>query len=114
MTNTRKRIIFFVKVAFLIVYARLKDIYLMPFSFYRTAEEQKKLFDEGKSKCDGKKKISKHQKWLAIDLVIVNLDDKPIWDYIPEYDVLGKFWKTLGGTWGKDFPELEDIYHFEY
>ncbi len=35
----------------------------------RTAEEQKALFDQGRSKCDGYKVKSYHQSGLAIDFV---------------------------------------------
>jgi peptidoglycan L-alanyl-D-glutamate endopeptidase CwlK len=34
----------------------------------RTAAQQKELFDQGYSKCDGYKKLSKHQSGNAVDL----------------------------------------------
>lgn len=34
----------------------------------RTAEQQKELFDQGYSKCDGYKLLSKHQSGNAVDL----------------------------------------------
>jgi len=113
-SNTRKRSIFNQKFALLTLYAKTQDIDFIVFSYSRTAEEQKKLFDEGKSKCDGYKKISMHQKDRARDIVIIDPNDKPIWNHIPEYDVLGAFWKSIGGRWGGDWASLDDIYHFEY
>lgn len=109
---TEKRIEFFRKIAMLVVWASVKGIKLLPFSFYRTEEEQKKLFDEGKSKCDGYKIKSKHQQWLAIDFVIIK-NGVPIWDYDQDYEILGKIWKSLGGKWGGDFRGLQDVFHFE-
>ena len=37
----------------------------------RSAEEQKRLFDKGLSKCDGKNNLSQHQKGLAMDIYFV-------------------------------------------
>jgi len=119
MTNTRRRIVFFIKVAQLVIYAWIRGIKLLPFSFHRTAAEQKKLYEEGKSKCDGYTSISKHQEWRAMDFVIVDDEDNPIWEYIESYNVLGKFWvEHLNGRWGGNFNEdstgFSDPYHFEY
>lgn len=86
-------------------------IAVMPFWFHRTAEQQAALFAEGKSRCDGKTKRSKHQNWLAMDLVVMR-GNQTCWEHVPEYDTLGALWRELGGTWGHDvFPG--DIYHFE-
>ncbi|MFW6132220.1 MAG: M15 family metallopeptidase [Candidatus Aminicenantaceae bacterium] len=114
MSNTRQRAVFNQKFALLSLYAKTQDIDFIIFSYTRTPEEQKKLFDEGKSKCDGYDKISYHQKDRARDIVIIDSSNTPIWNHIPEYDVLGKFWKSIGGRWGGDWSSLEDIYHFEY
>ena len=59
----------------------------------RSDEEQKRLFDEGLSKCDGVKKISLHQSGKAMDILglknikrwhdrWMELDGKPmiVWD----------------------------------
>ncbi len=81
--------------------------------YHRSKEEQKKKFDEGKSQRDGTIKKSSHQKWLAIDIVIVKSNVLQ-WSRIPEYNTLGTIWKTLGGVWGGDWESLNDIYHFQY
>ena len=112
-SNTAKRIAFFQMACKLGDYAWLKNIRIMPTALYRTAEEQKRLFDEGKSKCDGTKNVSKHQRWRAVDIVIVDADGECIWA-TPEYAVLGKFWESLGGTWGGSWAGFPDQYHFEY
>ena len=114
MTNTTKRIIFFTKFAALTAIANAIGIHFIISWFYRTREEQKKLFDEGKSKCDGTIKVSAHQKWLAIDIAIVK-NGVLVWDREDGYDKLGNIWKMMGGTWD-DSPagSLDDPYHFQY
>lgn len=42
----------------------------------RSAPEQKRLFDLGRSKCDGTNKISQHQKALAMDIYFVLTNDE--------------------------------------
>ena len=113
INNTTRRIIFFNKFAVLTSLAAASGINFMVTCFYRTAKEQKKLFDEGKSQCDGVTKKSSHQKWLAIDLVIIK-DGVLQWDRIHEYDTLGSIWKTLGGIWGGSWQSIDDPYHFQY
>jgi hypothetical protein len=54
-------------------YLAIKVLEISPIDFAitsggRTKEEQNKLFKEGKSKCDGINKISKHQIGKAIDI----------------------------------------------
>jgi len=41
----------------------------------RSDEEQKRLFDLGKSKCDGINNISQHQRGRAVDIYFPDLDD---------------------------------------
>ena len=114
MSNTQLRIDFeerwglFVFKAFLI-----EDIEFICTSFIRTAEEQNKLFKDGKSKCDGYIKISFHQKARARDLVIIK-DGKATWKHTPEYDKLGEIWESMGGKWGGSFKGFKDIFHFQY
>jgi len=112
-TSTESRIKFFLKIALFIIIVKItKDIDLLPFCFYRSPQEQKKRFDEKKSLCDGYKKKSKHQLRRAMDFVIVK-DENLMWKRIPEYEILGKIWNSLGGIWGGDFREINDPYHFE-
>lgn len=106
-----KRVRFFRMITELTARASAAGILVMPFWFHRTPEQQREQFAAGNSKCDGKTKRSKHQDWLAMDLVVMQ-GWQPNWKHTPEYDTLGRIWKELGGTWGHDvFPG--DIYHFE-
>ena len=41
----------------------------------RSAQEQKRLFDTGKSECDGIHKISRHQLGKAADLYVIGVVD---------------------------------------
>lgn len=113
MTQTDKRIEFFRKISKLIIMASIHEIKLLPTSFMRTAEEQKKFFDSGKSKCDGTNLISLHQKGLAIDFVIVR-DSGAAWTDDPEYKLLGQMWEEEGMTWGGYWTSFRDIFHFEW
>lgn len=97
----------------LLKYAVRNEIDFLVTSLYRTTSQQAALFRDGKSRADGVNNKSKHQLGQAGDLVILH-DGQPIWDDIPEYAVLGKFWEgTLEGRWGGNFPTFKDIYHFE-
>jgi len=107
-----KRIRFFQMIGQLTVQAKAAGIAIMPTAFYRTAEQQAKLFAEGKSRCDGVIKKSKHQSWLAMDFVIMR-DGGPVWQDVPEYETLGGIWNELGGIWGGYWMEFKDIFHFE-
>lgn len=121
MTNTEYRVQFSQKLAQLILQAHAGGIRLMPYWIERSAEEQFKLFQQGRTtpgaivtNCDGYKKISPHQRWRAADLVIVGEDGKLIWDASARYALLGEMWKSLGGKWGGDFKTPpRDLGHFE-
>ena len=75
----------------------------------RTATDQKGIFDEGHSRCDGYEKISYHQiknddgKGLALDLV----------PYIPgigfEYEAYGRF-GIIGMLMLEAWEELQDLH----
>lgn len=109
MNNIQKRIQFFKNICLLITQLSNEGISVIPFSFYRSPEEQVVLFQQGKSKV----RFSKHQQWLAIDLVIVK-DGKPVWNYIKEYDRIGEIAESLGLKWGGRWSNPKDIYHIEY
>jgi hypothetical protein len=117
MTATEKRIYFFRKISQLVEMAFIEDIALMPFRFYETYADAKLYFLQGKSQIDPDKHSTKHQLWLAIDLVIVE-DGLTIWTRNPKYEWLGKTWKELTcgkGKWGgfwKGVP-FDDIFHYE-
>jgi len=96
----------------LIQYAYENNIDFIITTFYRTAEEQNKLYKEGKSKCDGYKVKSRHQLWRAVDVAVLR-DGNIIWEG-DEYTRLGEYWESLGGTWGGRWKEPSgDLYHFE-
>lgn len=113
MNNTTKRALFLKKFAALVSYAALVGIHFIVTSFDRNAAEQKTLFDEGKSMCDGTRKKSAHQNWLAVDLAVIEHGDIR-WDR-EAYETLGEFWLALGGTWDdSEHGVLDDPYHFEF
>jgi hypothetical protein len=109
MTNTEKRIDFFYKLCQLVIKLREKGINVMPFSFYRSQDEQKLKVIQGLSKTLN----SKHCQWLACDLVIIK-EGELIWSNDPDYKTLGEIAKELGLVWGGDFKFALDIYHVEY
>lgn len=82
----------------------------------RSTETQKKYFREGKSKCDGVTKKSKHQEGKAIDVYYVgwkNTDDEDDerWEkLIKSFKIAGKKLNlelTFGYDWGWDKPHIE-------
>ena len=107
----------------LLHFACLAEIRLIVLSFYRTAEEQKALYQIGRrgvegekpiTSCDGYERPSRHQSRTAIDLNIVNEDGVRI--NVPDlYAKLGEYWEGIGGTWGGHFiisgPET---WHFDF
>lgn len=113
MTNVEKRIDFWNRFSTLTKWAQEQGIIFLVTCFFRTAEEQAKLYAGGKSKCDGYNVKSAHQKYLAIDLAIAK-DGILYWNFCDEYNALGAEWEELGGTWGGRWESLGDIYHFEY
>ncbi len=109
--KTQKRIDFFHDFSKLIVKAQEKKrIAVLPHCYHRTAEQQRILFEDGKSRVEH----SRHQDWLAIDIVIVR-DGKLIWNARdPDYEWLGQEWRKMGHKWGGDFDRFKDAVHFEY
>lgn len=79
----------------------------------RSAAEQKRLFDKGLSKCDGVKKISRHQAGLAVDIYFV-IDGQIDFGFVTQKakENAGKyhdFWVSIGGQ-----PVISwDLPHFE-
>ena len=108
------------KLALLTFYAEAKGIRFNLTEFHRTTERQAELYAQGRTapggvvtNCDGVIKLSKHQSWEAVDIVIVLEDGRRTLQHVPEYDILGKLWEQIGGTWGGRFTSFFDIYHFE-
>jgi len=75
---------------------------------YRSKERQAELYGIGRSKTIN----SKHLIGLAIDLVLIDENGKPDWNF-EHYIPLGEYWEKLGGIWGGRW-KLKDGVHFEY
>ena len=85
----------------------------------RTAAEQRKLFNEGLSMCDGTDKKSKHQSGMALDFYAY-VDGKASWDegdltlvataFLQAAALLG-YKLQWGGLWEdfRDMPHVELI-----
>ena len=75
----------------------------------RSDDEQKRLFDAGKSKCDGKNKISQHQRGRALDIYFVLDDGKNIGPPKKGHAYWHRQWERMGGK-----PAIEwDQAHYE-
>lgn len=79
----------------LLVYADEQGLDVLIDWAMRSTQDQMRLFNEGKSKCDGISKRSKHQMGLAADIYIIvggKIDDTK-----DDYDMLHDKWDELGG-----------------
>ena len=86
----------------------------------RSTERQKELFKQGKSKCDGIKKKSNHQKKAdgyghAVDLYPLPIQYKNIKPYIVLSNHIKKVAKQLNINivWGGNFKTFVDMPHYE-
>jgi len=113
MSLTKKRLEFQSMFATLMHIADQAHIDVLIYYYHRSPQEQNRLYKKGLSKCDGYKKKSKHQYWLAIDLVPFK-DGKCQWRDYPELKFLGWAWEMLGGVWGGRWKDPYDPYHFQY
>ena len=114
------------KLLLLAGYAWFRGIRFNVYSMYRTPEQQNMKYRVGRTlpgsiqtNCDGYKVRSMHQRWRAADIVVLAKDGSYVWEHVPEYDVLGKHWERLGGTWlGTAYKEgrtsFDDCYHLEF
>jgi peptidoglycan L-alanyl-D-glutamate endopeptidase CwlK len=112
VANVQTRTNFLYMLARLVCEAQEQGIRVICTSFFRSVAEQRDLFERGKSRCDGTKKVSKHQLGTAADLALVK-NERLIWDDVPEYGILGDIWEDLGGIWGGRWTTFRDIFHFE-
>lgn len=122
MTSTQKRIRFLQLLALLIQRAVLEDppIEFIVWTFYRSPNDQNFLYQQGRTRpgkiitnCDGHLSQSKHQQWLAMDILIIE-NGTQAWERTPEYERLGEIWESLGGRWGGNFTSPgSDCFHFE-
>ena len=85
----------------------------------RSVSEQRRLYDKGLSKCDGTKKVSNHQRGLAMDIYLCTSDtlgDTRIefeWDKAKS-EKWHKRWVEMGGKELIVFADgTEDRPHFE-
>jgi hypothetical protein len=78
----------------------------------RSDEEQKRLFDAGKSHCDGYNVRSRHQLGQAADLYVIGVDgmvDDPMKTIPDTWRKIRAYWEELGG----DRMISWDAGHFE-
>jgi len=120
-----KRLQFILMFSALILYAWSRKILVIPYSIFRSTEEQNIKYQQGRTlpgrvitSIDGKYKISKHQKWRAGDILILDDEFKSDWKTFVKYETLGLFWEKMGGTWGhrwyeKGLTKFDDLGHFE-
>ena len=79
-TKTERQIEFFRRYSLFWLACYQEGIFLVPYSFIRTAEEQNKLFNQGLSSRNGYENRSRHQDRMAIDAFAANDNWEPIWD----------------------------------
>lgn len=104
----------------LLVFGSINGFRIIISSFLRTAEQQAEFYNIGRRGIPGEAVItyadgvivkSNHQLGLAIDLNLYDDAGNKIYDD-PRYRTLGEFWKSLGGTWGRDLA-TQEFWHFE-
>jgi peptidoglycan L-alanyl-D-glutamate endopeptidase CwlK len=87
----------------------------------RTAEEQRELFNTGKSKCDGYSKKSRHQSGRAFDIYAYH-NGNASWDKVHLAMIAGVILSEAkamglkvvwGGTFGSDNFHGWDMVHYE-
>lgn len=83
----------------------------------RTPQQQYKLFEDGKSKCDGFNKLSEHQSGNAID-VYAYINGGASWDKLHLSLVACAFLQAasvLGHQleWGGNWRSFQDMPHFQ-
>ena len=83
----------------------------------RTAERQRQLFDERRSKCDGVNKVSEHQSGRALD-VYAYVNRKATWDEAHLTTVAAAMLQAAselgyGLQWGGHWQTFCDMPHFQ-
>lgn len=71
----------------------------------RSAEDQLRFYNEGKSKCDGVTKVSAHQRGRAADIYFLTEDGKGLTDPVKGWVYWHRRWEEFGGkpmiSWDK-------------
>jgi peptidoglycan LD-endopeptidase CwlK len=85
---------------------------------FRTAEQQKTIFDAGASKLDGIHGISEHQKGLALDLIpykdgTFRVNDEDLYYRIAEAMVYSAMLYGQRIRWGGHWQNFRDFAHWE-
>jgi peptidoglycan L-alanyl-D-glutamate endopeptidase CwlK len=97
------------------------DFGILPLGGKRSKTDQKKLFDQGYSKCDGTIKLSKHQDGTAIDCTPY-IDGKYTWDdsqaFKDIYTAMLEAWLEMKNKeytlqWGGLWSSFIDKPHYE-
>jgi peptidoglycan L-alanyl-D-glutamate endopeptidase CwlK len=85
----------------------------------RDATEQKALYDDGKSKCDGVIKLSLHQKGMAFDIICYDENRVLSWD-VDIFTEVANWIRHVAETqfnteleWGGDWKRFKDRPHFQ-
>ena len=97
------------------------DFGILKLGGMRTAEEQHKLFLEGRSKVDGLVKPTTHQTGMAVDFVPY-IDGRYTWDNHEAFHKINEAvmasWNEMGITeyqlvWGGNWKTFLDMPHYE-
>lgn len=116
MSLSDKQAEFLAAVAQLLLWADRQGLKVTGGELYRTADQQAIYFANGKSK----KKYSKHQSRLAIDLNLIIGNGLAAKE---SCRILGEAWELLGGIWGGRYGVKKENYsnavgwdanHFEW
>lgn len=82
----------------------------------RSVYDQQQMFKTGKSKCDGLKIVSAHQKGKAADLLVIGPNNAGTLDLIDPLISINSTWKQIRQHWedlgGKKMIEWDPA-HFE-
>lgn len=87
---------------------------------FRSSQEQKRLYDQGRTTpgpivTNAKPGVSKHEYGLAFDVAPLNDKGKPHWPEDNElWNKIGELGKAIGLRWGGDFTSIKDRPHFEH
>ena len=87
--------------------------------FYRSVEEQNKLFDQRPKVTNARGGQSIHNYGFAFDIVILKDKDNNGTFETASFDIdehwikVVKFFKSKGWTWGGDWKSFKDAPHFE-